>query len=384
MNFVEIAMQCRALSQILPEVEDELKALEVRVLKQAADLRQDQTSRPTLDQRRLKIALWPEIQSKLDISARRMETGLTIDVADLRDALKKFISAFDAAHGKGNSELNGVSWPHRLRQAIVLANVHEVAPIKVQPWMHKIGEHNPLTWSERRLHRVQRDISRSDRNSNRHLDEIVLADFMAKSLGNYGSLEKFLSYAADYVVSDWGWVCEGGAKSNYRKIIASNIEEINQAASGLLTILWDYPRIWRDLPGTNTAADAIVDAILACCEAIKLLSREAAVFPDDNLTFVTMTQSVQHAKDLSSQLCDEASDAFPGFVKFRTYARHDAFDIYSSISLGLRFGKVCLWKRPTSKEWILDVLGVRNRTAMYEPMFYKDIFDWYREGPQAV
>jgi hypothetical protein len=204
---------------------------------------------------------------------------------------------------------------------------------------------------------------------------------MARSIGRYGNLEQFLTYATSYIDSDWGWICDSGAKSNYRKIIAANIDEINDMANSLLTILWNHPRIWRDLPGANAAAEAIIDAILACCDVIKLLSREAAVFPDENHLFIAMAQSVQYAKTLSKQVCGEASDAFPDVIKFRAYDKHDAFGIDSSITLGLRFGKVCLWRRPTPKEWILDILGVRNRAAMSEPMFYKEVFQWYRTGP---
>lgn len=382
MNFDEMANKCRAAAHIIPELGEPLRALADRFVKEAVKARQPDSPTLGLQQRRIRVALWPEIAYQLDSYTRRRQFGLSIDLPALDAALGNFIATFDAAYVDADPSGAGGSWTHRLRQTAALTRNHNVTPIAAKPWMQKLDRHNPLTWRKRRLKQVQRSIAKSRKNACRTLDEVLLGNFLSKSLGMDGQLQTFLDYAS-HQRGAWGWVGDKGIRRSHQSHIAEVIWDLDEIADPVLTLMWMYPSIWRDLPHADDAAEALIDAILACCATIRHLSREVVIFAEESSSFVEMDQARDRAREKAHELMEVVEATFPDKVKVEPYRRKNAFCMRVTVSLDLWFERVYI-DRISIWRGVIDLFDFKPYKEFREPYFFKRNFAWYRDRNASV
>lgn len=338
------ARHCRAMASILPELARPLEALDLRFLRQAM---REKTgfSRMlrSIDQRRLEVGHWPDILEQLQALARQRELGLPLTIDPLKTELETLVDGFAEKDGMGEIPENG----QRLRQATALLKTPSGTGLEdLADWTRLLGERDPRTWTLRRLKRVTRQIERSKFISEFRLDKLLFLQFVRLNSTRFGNLIWMLWIPSEFPASPFAW--KGNPEENrpLANVIKEAIIETERLNRLLVPVLYDYPRIWRDLEETDIAIEASLNAVISIINACLAPIHEQYVCADDAEVFVRMQQAVDSLSQATRSLLDQIDTHFPRRVNFDTEAR-EFEDCISRIRLGeVHLGpKVSLWQK---------------------------------------
>ena len=336
-NKMKWARECSALATVLPELKERLDLFEDRFMKDTVVAHEGESHARSIELRRLQIGAWPDLLRDIRIAARNRETGRAPDTEGLNARLQNLHEAFCAAEAGEPA----IASQANLRRSAILGEKPDASESEFPSWVKLLGRRNPETWEPKRLARIKKQISQSDRHSDRKLDEILLVELIGKSFGRHGDLMELVCSAAYYYTSPWAWKGTDGSREYYSKIICNAISRMHLAAFPIGALAWSHQRLWRNLPSANEAATCAIEAVMAVTETVLLLGREEVIVETDNQTFLAMEVAAKRLEDVSARLVEEAQAYSPTVGGLKERWNYDL----TGVTMCLRHGGVYIDKK---------------------------------------
>ena len=312
MNKLESARDCRSYAEIFPQLAGHLQTLELRFLRDAT--REEAglaAQKRSLDVRRLEVGHWPDLLAQLQENARKHELGLETDLAGLSRDLDALVKAFE------NTEAQDAPGGDigRLRQSAAMLDTHATTGMQnLANWTALLGARDPRKWSPKLLRRVLRRILRSSNYNHHRLDEILLMEFLSRSQSYWGNLGWLLTISSKNEESPFAWQGYVSENQHIRDVISRELETCAAASRTLLTVLLDYPHIWRDLRVKDRIAEASIRAVIAIINACLAPIHEHIIFPEDHKVMIRMSEAVRDFESYTETMLQEIATHFPNRV----------------------------------------------------------------------
>lgn len=242
-----------------------------------------------------------------------------------------------------------------LRRCAILSEKSDHAAAEFPAWVKLLGRRNPENWEPKRLARIKKKISRSNRHSDRKLDEILLVELIGKSFGRNGDLMELVSSAAYCYTSPWAWKGTDGSCEYYSKAICNVICRMHLAAFPIGALAWSHQRVWRNLPSADEAATSAIEAVMAGTETILLLGRKEVIVETDNQTFLAMEGAAKRLEEISARLVEQAKGYSPTVGSLKERWNYDL----TGVTMCLRYGGVYIDKKVGTFGYIAaDIRGI--------------------------
>lgn len=320
-------------------------------MKDTVVMHEGESSARSIELRRLQIGAWPDLLRDIRIAARTRETGRAVDVDGLNARLQGLHEAFCAAEAAEPAIASAVN----LRRSAIMGEKPDHTASEFPAWVKLLGRRNPEIWEPKRLARIKKQISRSDRHSDRKLEEILLVEFIGKTFGRHGDLMELVSSAAYYYTSPWAWKGTDGSREYFSKIICNVICRMHLAAFPIGALAWSHQRVWRNLPSADEAATCAIEAVMAVTETVLLLGREEVIVETDNQTFLAMEGAAKRLEEVSARLVEEAKSYSPTVGSLKERWNYDL----TGVTMCLRHGGVYIDKKVGTFGYIAaDIRGM--------------------------
>jgi len=374
------ARACRDMAVAFPELADVLGRIEIHFLRISVEKSALTEHSRSLQMRRIEAGAFVDLIDDLKRALHLRETGMLPDIGALRARTTRIADDIDAAREASRREIDRHRVDAgRLRQASALLAPLPHSEITALPdWFEILGDRDARQWDIWRQDRALRNLRGNPKLANWNLEDLIVGEFASRMLGSFGSLPQFFTEAYGYYNSPWFWSGDSGTRELYAGIGSRAIGSAGSAANIILQVLWDNPRIWRDMSSADRASRAMVEAIISITETIRFFSCKAPAFPEESLVVISMNNAIERLKDAASELRREVEATFPGRIDFEAGQRQsfiDGMPYFSGIDEVLgKPGRLAIL------EFISEKLKFLPRPKECQAYFMRQIFDWYRLG----
>lgn len=381
MNDLNSAQACRSYAGIFPALKSELIRLEVAFLRHAVSDQLDQSREKSLDQRRAKVAAWPDLLADLSNAAHRQSGGLPNDL----DALKQRIAAIaEEMHAADELETEQNRVP-QLRNTAGMATPVPHADQDFPEWVQHFGRKNPNLHSPRALKRIQKQISQHHRLKKHRLQDVLLGNFLARNIGAHGSMGEFAYQAYGYYDFAWHWKVNDELREDLLRVVSEGINQTSRPCHQILTLLWNHPHQWRYATRADAAARAAVQAIVAVYDLIRVKAPDHLVSAEDLPEYHNMQVAIAELDTARAALAAELQELAPGKDLGGIEDNRNRGDVIGRVIEEVGFSKIQLSVKPSIWRrfkhaiwfWFGPKLGFRNYHLQIN-------YDWYSKPKLTV
>jgi hypothetical protein len=342
MNDLQSARACRTYASVFPELSDSLNRLEAGFLRHVVSDQLNQSRSKPLDQRRAKVAAWPDLLADLSNAANRRAGGLPIDIDDLKSRAAAIASEMDAYDALATEE-------DQIPQLRKVAGM--TTPVQTDgafpDWVRHFGRRNPNLHSRKALARIESQLAKHARLKQHRLEDILFAKFVEQNVGRFGSMGMFLDEAAFYPTSKWYWEFNEHLQNALVQTITKAINAITRPALEIVNVLWKHSYAWRYTSAAEPAARAAVEAIMAVYDAVRISPADHITSPDDLPEIHALHLAIERLKSAHAALIEMLTRLYPQ-ERFEEKASDYRLDtLMSDVRGTIQFSKIDLIVRPS-------------------------------------